>query len=292
MIASNKPHGSGVRFAPSPTGRFHVGNLRTAWVANALAKALHEPLVLRVEDIDTARAQKDSWFDPENGQAIDLKRIGIEHDADYEWSIRQSTRYERHLEFFNKARSEGRIYPCDCSRKDVLRDLEQFATAPHSGTPSEYSGRCRNRDSSSLADYKPADTLAWRWRMPESDTLPGQGGRHDPIVARTRPGGEGFAPGYNFACAIDDAEGDFHVLVRAWDLEPVENVQALIRNWVNARDRAVVFHCALITRDDGGRLEKRTQGVTLSELLSLGVNVDLLTKKFAASFDQQAALQQ
>lgn len=273
----------GIRFAPSPTGTFHVGNLRTAWVSKQIASTLQEPWIIRVEDIDSARVSKQAWIK----QATDLKTLGLEADS----LVVQSERYARHLEKFEEARRNRRIYPCDCSRREVLDNLAHIARAPHDPVP-EYSGRCRHRDDQNLlppdlTQFHPADTLAWRWKSADSS------GQHDAIVARTDAAGLAFTPGYHWACAIDDADGNYRVLVRAWDLAPADVIQKEIRSWVagGSRDteQPVVFHTSLVTRDDGGRLEKRTQGVTLDEVLARGFSSRELLDIFRKSFDALAA---
>ncbi len=266
----------GVRFAPSPTGHFHIGNLRTAWVSARIARSLHQPWIVRVEDIDAARASEQSW----SNQLADLITLGLKPDS----IIKQSARYPRHLESFERARAEGRVYACDCSRKEVLESLSQMESAPHVPL-SEYSGHCRNRPRSDV--FRPVESLAWRWRNTIDD------GRDDAIVARTDVEGGKFVPAYHWACAIDDADGDYSVLVRAWDLATVEKTQRAIRRWScgpGALIDTTVFHTALVIREDGGRLEKRTKGVTLDEVIAGGSSPASLIAAFEKSFDEDSAL--
>ncbi len=271
----------GVRFAPSPTGRFHIGNLRTAWVSEKIARCLKTEWIVRVEDIDTARVLPEAWSD----QKKDLASLGLVPDA----VIVQSSRQTRHVELFERAKAEGRVYPCDCSRQDVLESLRQMSSAPHN-VMVEYSGRCRGRSydgsSAGLKNYAPKETLAWRWKSQEPN------GYDDAIVLRTDPSGENFAPGYHWACAIDDADGNYQVIVRAWDLAPVDKIQGEIRKWATpSSDDVIAFHTSLVTRDDGGRLEKRTNGVTLEELLAAGESIHNLGSNFDASFDVNRAIE-
>lgn len=258
---------NGIRFAPSPTGRFHIGNLRTAWVASRIGHLLAEPLIVRVEDIDSARSRSEF----KDLQIADLKRIGVIADE----LVVQSDRHSRHLELFNRAINDGLVYPCDCSRKDVLEALAGLRSAPH-GREVEYSGRCRTR---LRADMRPTETLAWRWHSKfDADD------RFDVIVARTNPDGSQFTPGYHWACAIDDADGDYRLLVRAWDLETADFTQRQIREWVRPDIRTDVFHTSLVVKDDESRLEKRTKGVTLDELAATGVTAQNLVSLFERSF--------
>jgi glutamyl-tRNA synthetase len=282
------PHG--IRFAPSPTGPFHVGNLRTAWVSWKIAQSLGQPWIVRVEDIDTARVKEDAWSNPFIGQLSDLHKLGLFPDQ----VLRQSEHHLRHENLFKKAVSEDRVYPCDCSRSEVraaLNDVSTgFASAPHEREP-EYSGHCRNLEKH--RNLNPVETLAWRWRLEDPS------GRFDPVIARTQLEGtqlnkadqsRHFQPGYHFACAVDDADGGYRLLVRAWDLAPAENIQKHIRRWVSPASKARVFHCALVTLDSGKRLEKRTKGITLAEL-KLGVMQDTeLVQHFEDTFDLRKAV--
>lgn len=123
-----------------------------------------------------------------------------------------------------------------------------------------------------------------------------EAGHHDAIIARSDSLGKNFVPGYHWACAIDDADGNYRLLVRAWDLAPVDEIQSAIRGWCRPlpdqdKNAGLVFHTSIVTRDDGGRLEKRTQGVTLPELQAVGVSADDLAKKIKVSFDVDKALE-
>jgi glutamyl/glutaminyl-tRNA synthetase len=268
----------GIRFAPSPTGTFHVGNLRTAWISAMIAKELGEPWVIRVEDIDTARIRPDSW----PSQQSDLKALGLTPDSHH--LHLQTQNRDRHFELFRKARDEQRIYPCDCSRQEVLAQIAGLASAPHSHEAA-YSGHCRHRGGE-LSSYHPKETLAWRWKHTDPT------GAHDAIVARSANDGSQFNPGYHWACAIDDADGAYLVLVRAWDLASADPIQREIRNWVAPVPiEPVVFHTSLVTRDDGQRLEKRTLGVTLEEIVARGISPAALIERFESSFNLAATFE-
>ena len=261
----------GVRFAPSPTGRFHIGNLRTAWVSHRLARTLGEPWVVRCEDIDTPRVVPGA----REKQLEDLAALGLVPDE----VVLQSGRHQRHRELFEKAASDSVIYPCSCSRREVQQALAQAASAPHDSVPA-YNGACRG----GLQRPAAADaSLAWRFRGADPS------GSGDFIVARSTSSREGFAPAYHWACAIDDFDGRYAWIVRASDLKEATPQQREIQRWL-ARDAGVPFappgvlHTALVVQDDGHRLEKRTRGVTLDEVLSR-VPLPRLLAAFEASLE-------
>lgn len=257
----------GVRFAPSPTGTFHIGNFRTAWISHRWAGLLSRPWVLRFEDIDGPRVVPGA----REKQLEEMARLGL-RPARVET---QSEFQARHEAVFLKARSEGRVYACYCSRKDIREALEGAASAPH-GAQAVYNGRCRDLDS--VPDHR-LPTLAWRFRFDDDS------GSQDFIVARTQPDGRGFVPAYNWACAIDDWDGRYALVVRAWDLAPVCEPQRAIQRWLRGSEGSTdplpaVYHAALVTQDDGHRLEKRTRGVTLAELEATGMTPEKLVRLF------------
>ena len=253
----------GVRFAPSPTGAFHVGNFRTAWISKQWAIALKLPWIIRFEDIDKPRVAAGA----QELQLSEMAKLGLVPDE----ILVQSERYERHRSLFEQGRKDGIIYPCTCSRKDVLKDL---ASAPH-GPEALYSGHCRKNKPTSLPD-----SIAWRFR----DNDPS--GEKDFPVARTDRGA--FTPSYHWACAIDDADGDYALLVRANDLATATPLQRKIQNWMGLKRFPAVFHTSLVVSEDQQRLEKRTRGVTLKDLEGQGLTPDDLVQLFKKSFSPSA----
>ena len=263
----------GVRYAPSPTGRFHLGNLRTAWISWLWAQCLQLPWVVRFEDIDRPRVLAGA----REKQLEDMAALGLKPDV----LLLQSDFHSRHLELFERAVELGAVYPCDCSRKEVQSALASLASAPHEGTAPVYSGHCRDLDPA--RELKAAETVAWRFRMTEAS------GHDDFIVARTSLSRGDFVPAYHWACAIDDYDGGYDLLVRAWDLESSAPLQRAIQAWLGSLEGVArvpaVFHTSLVVQNDGARLEKRTRGVTLDELGAQGMGTRELLAKFASGFD-------
>ncbi len=275
----------GVRFAPSPTGRFHVGNLRTAWISHEIARRLQNPWIVRFEDIDAPRVAQGAC----EQQLADMKSLGLTPDEVHV----QTASHSQHYDLFLDAIKTKHVYPCDCSRKDVQAAARASASAPHSA-PAAYSGHCRTRNLIESTIKRQNDSITWRFAFPNPT------GHDDIIVARTNaaeyfpnqvPSSSSFVPSYHWACALDDYFGDYRVLVRAWDLESSAGIQRQIQKWLFERDRRPpaytdIFHTALITQNDGHRLEKRTHGVTLPDLEQNGVDAHALTQLFRVSFDK------
>lgn len=277
------PQTGGIRFAPSPTGQFHIGNLRTAWISYQWSRALERPWVVRFEDIDKLRVVAGAL----DQQLADLHLLGLSPDL----TLVQSRFRGRHLELFRLARRLGAVYLCNCSRKEVQTSLAGLASASHEGVAPVYSGHCRLNavDPKSVALDAPTSAagIAWRFQMPRQD------GRNDFIIARTSgtESDDGFIPAYHWACAIDDFDGAYDLIVRSLDLAPALTLQRAIQSWIATAEKKDLpliraFHTSLVTQDDGHRLEKRTTGVTLHELFSAEWSVDRLREAFAKSFDR------
>lgn len=268
------PLSGGVRFAPSPTGNFHVGNLRTAWISHNFSKVLNLPWVVRFEDIDQPRVLAGA----REKQSVDLAKLGLLADVE----LLQSEFRKRHWQCFVDGIKAKKIYACDCSRKEVQQALSSMASAPHSSPPT-YSGRCRTSDGRTFAA---SESLAWRFKMDD------ESGKDDFIVGRTSktldsngfPDFTTFTPAYHWACAIDDHDGNYDLLVRSSDLRDSLKPQRAIQKWLGRTKPIPVFHTSLVIQNDGRRLEKRTQGVTLAELEKSNVSASRLLETFEKSF--------
>lgn len=278
-----------MRFAPSPTGRFHVGNLRTAWISHQLARVHGLPWIVRMEDIDGPRVVSGMQAQ----QLADMAALNMIPDL----LLVQSQFRARHWQVFLNGILSGQIYPCNCSRREVQIALTELASAAHDNRAPIYSGRCRHRQLTAMtlkSIDRPADSLAWRFRMADET------GRHDFIVARTSADfdsagatdyhvPEHFVPAYHLACAIDDSDGQYDLIVRAHDLSTALPLQQAIQLWFGSLDcdssLPAVFHTSLVVQNDSKRLEKRTQGVTLAELQKNGVSTGQLLWRFQQSFD-------
>lgn len=262
------PRSHGVRFAPSPTGRFHIGNLRTAWISFEWSRRLNLPWVVRFEDIDQPRVLAGA----RETQLADMSALDLKPDL----ILTQTDFRERHWSLLKAAIASGQVYPCDCSRKDVAQALAGLASAPHDGGNGPvYSGHCR--DLSPCRNFEAPESIAWRFRM----NTPA--GTDDFIIARSSvtlddqgfPSERSFVPAYHWACAIDDFDGGYELLVRGVDLESAAPLQGAIFDWLRSLEggepRPAIFHASLVVQNDGHRLEKRTQGVTLPELAARGL---------------------
>jgi glutamyl-tRNA synthetase len=263
------------RFAPSPTGSLHVGNLRTALLAWLFARAAGSRFLMRVEDLDRQRVRPGC----EEEQLADLRSIGIDWDGPV---VRQSERLELYDDALARLDGEGRLYPCYCSRAEI----RQAASAPH-GPSSEgvYPGTCREltaaeRAEREAAGRRPALRLrADGERVEFEDGLMGASGEaSDDFVVRRNDG----APAYNLAVVVDDGAQGVEEVVRGADLLDSTPRQLLLARLLGlAAPRHV--HVPLVFGADGSRLAKRHGSVTLADRRALGESDTQVLAWLAAS---------
>jgi glutamyl-tRNA synthetase len=270
--------GAAGRFAPSPSGTLHLGNLRTALLAWCFARSRGAPFLLRVEDLDPQRSRREH----EAGQLADLALLGIDWDG-VPW--RQSERRERHREAFERLRGQGLLYPCWCTRAEI----REAAQAPHVNVDA-YPGTCRRLTTRERAERAwRGEVAAWRldaggMRVGFEDALAGdmKGSVDDFVVWRGDPNDRAGVPAYNLAVVVDDADAGIGEVVRGDDLLATTPRQiALARLLGLAVPRYA--HVPLVLDVVGRRLSKRAGAVTLAARLALGEEVDDVVGWMAAS---------
>lgn len=246
------------RFAPSPTGPLHVGNLRTALVAWLCARRSGGQFLVRFEDLDRANSSADN----ERRQLSELKALGIDHDGSI---IRQSERFEIYRAVFEDLHRRGLVYPCYCSR----REIREAVSAPH-GVNHEgaYAGTCRALSVSDRAERERAGRPpAWRLKSDGrtyliDDILHGPTPSVAGDIVLLRNDG---VPAYNLAVVVDDAEQGITQVVRGADLLPVTGSQMHLQSLLGFATPQYV-HVPLVHGPDGDRLAKRHGAVTLEDL--------------------------
>lgn len=261
------------RFAPSPSGPLHVGNLRTAMLAWLFARHEGSRFLLRVEDLDPVTSRADH----EAGQLADLASLGIDWDGPI---VRQSERRTAHEAALADLAARGLTYPCFCSRREV----REASVAPHV-LPGTYPGTCRDLSADEVAvrvaDGRPAALRLRASGEPVTivDRLRGSVTRPaDDIVLRRNDG----VPAYHVAVVVDDADQGVEEVVRGDDLLDATPSQAHLLDLLGRR-RPAWAHVPLVLGPDGQRLAKRHGAVTLSDLASLGVGVVEVRARLARS---------
>ena len=268
------------RLAPSPTGYLHIGHARTFWTAQQRAAAAQGVLVLRNDDIDAVRAKMDFV----EAMIEDMRWLGLcwQEGPDcggpfgpYEQSRRRSF----YTAAFKTLQAGGWIYPCRCTRKDVLRALQ----APHNTDEGPiYPGTCRPNPGSPVPNDAgtphPKSKVNWRFRVPDGESIEfvdGFFGRQqfaagkdfgDFVVWR-----HDDVPSYQLSTAVDDAAMQITEVVRGADLLLSTARQLLLYRALGFSPPAF-YHCPLVTDDAGVRLAKRHDSLSLRTMRRKGIS--------------------
>jgi len=252
------------RYAPSPTGALHIGNLRTALLAWLFARTTDRRFLMRIEDLDDTADKRIGL-----GQLADLEAIGLDWDDPV---LHQSDRVDRYRHHLTVLRDAGLTYPCWCSRREV----REAASAPH-GDPmpdGAYPGTCRDLspaergDRAAATEQPPALRLRSQVASIEFvDNLHGtvRAGVDDFVLQR-RDG----VPSYNLAVVVDDAETGVDQVVRGDDLLLSTPRQLHLADLLGL-PRPTHAHVPLAVNAEGERLAKRDGAITLADLGRLGL---------------------
>ncbi|WP_306602134.1 tRNA glutamyl-Q(34) synthetase GluQRS [Geothrix sp. 21YS21S-2] len=249
------------RFAPSPTGELHLGNLRTALASWLSVRAAGGRWLIRMEDVDTARCRSTLG----EAQLRDLAALGLESDGPVLWQSRRKGAYQAALQRLFGA---GLLYPCICTRKD----LAGMASAPHGEDGLRpYPGTCRHRPlpflrPDALRFRVPEGSVAWEDLLlgPQQDDPAALTG--DPLLHR-RDG----CYAYHLAVVVDDGGQGVTEIVRGQDLRGVTATQARLQEALGL-PRPAYGHLGLVTAPDGSRLGKRDGALGLALLAHRGVD--------------------
>jgi glutamyl-tRNA synthetase len=263
------------RFAPSPTGTLHIGNLRTALLAWLFARSQDARFLMRVEDLDTGRV-RERFVDE---QLRDLAAIGLDWDGPV---VRQSERIALYEDAVEQLRARGLVYECWCTRAEI----REAASAPHGDLPEgAYPGTCvrlgeDEREARRASGRPPALRVrADRASVAFEDRLAGMvTGLVDDFVVRRNDGA--FA--YNLAVVVDDAEQGVGEVVRGADLLDSTPRQLWLGTQLDLPAPRHA-HVPLMVGPDGARLAKRHGAVTLADRAELGETPDDVRAMLAAS---------
>jgi glutamyl-Q tRNA(Asp) synthetase len=261
------------RFAPSPTGHLHLGHAYAALFAAECAEQAGGRYLLRIEDIDQTRCK------PEFEALIyeDLAWLGLA------WEIpvrRQSEHMAEYQAALDRLAAAELLYPCFCTRKDILREVAAAGYAPHTAEGPIYPGTCRGlsaderqariEDGVSFALRLDAQRavdisgpLSWNDRA-AGDQAAQPDSHGDVVLAR-----KDIPTSYHLAVTVDDAAQGITLVVRGEDLFGATHVHRLLQALLNL-PVPDYHHHPLLTNAAGERLAKRDRAISLRALREAG----------------------
>ena len=262
-----------VRFAPSPTGYLHIGNVRTALFNYLFAKKHNGSFILRIEDTDFDRVKKEY----EDSILENLKWLGLNWNEGPDCGgsyapYRQSERINTYKEYADKLLNEGRAYKCFCSGEELERKRRESLSK---GLPPRYDGKCFRLSREEIASYeqkgiKPSTRFKVKDGMIEfEDIIRGKisfkgSDIGDFVILRS----DGIAS-YNFAAAIDDALMEITHVIRGED-HLSNTPRQILLNQAIGFDIPKFAHLSMILGPDKSRLSKRHGAESVTELKEEG----------------------
>ncbi len=263
------------RFAPSPTGRLHLGHVLAARVAHSLARDAGGVFLLRHEDIDGPRVREEFY----QGIEEDLTWLGLTWDGE---PLRQTSRIEAYDAVLDSLRERGLVYPCFCTRRDIQDEWARMGAAPQGPQAPVYPGTCLKL----TADERRAKLAAgiphaWRLDSRRAGQLAG------PLTFRDLRFGEISAdPGllgdvvlarkdigtaYHLAVVVDDAFQQITHVTRGEDLLSSTHVHRLLQVLLGLPEPEYLHH-ALLLNEAGQRLAKRNDALSIRTLRDRGMS--------------------
>jgi glutamyl-Q tRNA(Asp) synthetase len=256
------------RFAPSPTGRLHLGHAYSAVAGHQRARRAGGKFLLRIEDLDQTRCRQEFV----DGIFEDLRWLGLSWD---EPVLVQSQRTAAYQSALDDLKARGLVYACFCTRADIAQSL----TAPHGDAASSYPGTCRALPDD--PERRTATPHCWRLNSGNALELAGrpswteEDGRSftaqasdigDAILAR-----KDAPASYHLSCVVDDAASGVTMVVRGADLRASTPIQRLLQILLGLLEPTYLHH-PLVTHEDGRRLAKRDFAPTLAAMRENGVD--------------------
>ena len=258
------------RYAPSPSGDLHVGNLRTALLAWLFARTTGRQFLIRMEDLDRAVEGADSR------QLSDLAALGLDWDPPV---VHQTDRLEAYRAVLDDLRDAGRTFECFCTRREIL----DAPSAPHA-PQGAYPGTCRDLTAAERDERRATRPPAIRLRADVreygvDDLLHGPYiGAVDDFVLLRNDG----TPAYNLAVVVDDAAQGVDQVVRGDDLLSSAPRQAYLATLLG-KTPPTYAHVPMVLNANGIRLSKRDGAVTLADLAAAGVATSTVLSRIAHS---------
>ena len=259
------------RFAPSPTGRLHVGHAYSALFA--ARAAMGGRFLLRIEDIDLARCRPEF----EEGIYEDLAWLGLTWEAPVR---RQSDHFDDYRAALRKLDDMGLLYPCFCTRKDIQNEIENAGHAPHGPDGVLYPGTCRALSTGERRDLVAAgEPHALRLDMAGAVESTGPLTFEDRALGRIAVDGQSCGDvvlarkdvpaSYHLAVTVDDAIQGVSLVTRGEDLLHATHIHRILQALLGLSEPEY-WHHPLLTGEDGRRFAKRDRSLTIQALREAG----------------------
>ena len=269
------------RFAPSPTGRLHLGHAWSALQAHDLARARGGRFLLRIEDIDPGRCREEFVA----GILEDLQWLGINWDGEV---VRQSNRMPLYAEALDRLRALDLIYPCFCTRAEIAAEIAASGAAPHGPDGPVYPGTCRTIALQERAELVAGRPHVLRLDMARAVAMAGELYWHDAHAGRVLAGPQAFGDvvlarkdvptSYHLAVTVDDSAQGVSDVVRGVDLFAATHVHRLLQALLGL-PTPDYHHHPLIIDASGRRLAKRDRAATLADLRQQGTDPAILVAR-------------
>lgn len=273
------------RFAPSPTGRLHLGHAFSALMAHDFARSRGGRFVLRIEDIDPTRCR------PEHVAGIveDLRWLGLDWDGE---PVFQSARLPLYAGALDRLGTAGLTYPCFCTRARIAAEIAASAAAPHGTDGPLYPGTCRALpETERAARVAAGEPHAWRldvaraaamagplcWRDEHAGEIAAAPESHGDVILARKD-----APiSYHLAVTVDDAAQGVTDVVRGRDLFAATHVHRLLQALLDLPVPRYHHH-ELLLDESGQRLAKRAGSPALASMRAEGADAGKLVRRLRA----------
>ncbi|GAA5120044.1 tRNA glutamyl-Q(34) synthetase GluQRS [Luteolibacter yonseiensis] len=262
------------RFAPSPTGRLHLGHVLAARVAHSLARKAEGIFLLRHEDIDGPRVREEFY----EGIEEDLKWLGLDWDGE---PLRQTGRIPAYETALHALKERNLVYPCFCTRREIQEEWARIGAAPQGPEAPVYPGTCRYLTEKSRREkVRSGIPYAWRLDADKAGVLTGPLTFHDlrfgeipvdpkllgdVVLAR-----KDIGTAYHLAVVVDDAFQEITHVTRGEDLLSSTHVHRLLQELLDLPE-PIYLHHELVVDENGNRLAKRNAALSIATLRERGM---------------------
>lgn len=276
------------RFAPSPTGRLHIGHAYSALFTYEQAQKDNGRFLLRVEDIDTGRCRPEF----EQGFYEDLSWLGLSWETPIR---RQSEHFDEYKAALDTLRDRGLVYPCFCTRKDIQTEIKNAGHAPHGPEGTLYPGTCRNLTASEIEDnIAQGKPYALRLNVQKAlsqidqskliwhDREKGKQSATPEILGDVVLGRKDVPASYHLCVTLDDHLQGITLVTRGDDLFYASHLHRLLQELLDL-DVPEYHHHPLLLDEEGKRFAKRNNSVTLQHMREEdGLTIDDIHKMIDA----------